>query len=346
MFSKVFKKSAPVKTVYLHIGTPKTGTTSIQNICHQNRKQLEQAGVTYIESGLEYTGHHILAASLFREFSKTNKHGRIEFTDEMKRKILSDVRKEISTCATNSVLISSEVFWKMPDFKKLRDAFEGFKVIIILYLRRQDKVLVSHYSEVVKEGSWKFPFKGYKGRFKDNYRYLGKLEKLESLFGLENLRVRVFEKERFINEDLWDDFIAQLDIDEEPCIENKDFAQSNQALPLHVVEFKRVMNSMGLSDKKNRELRELLQRLPRNEGDASVDLLLSQEDRKEFMAYYDEENRVIAEKYLKFTRGVPLFTQINRQEEKPYDSKAVTEQDIYRIAYHLINMMSANKSDG
>ena len=33
-----------MKTLYLHIGTPKTGTTSIQNFCMDNQKQLEEKG--------------------------------------------------------------------------------------------------------------------------------------------------------------------------------------------------------------------------------------------------------------------------------------------------------------
>lgn len=36
-----------MKTLYIHIGTPKTGTTSIQNFCGLNREKLKEQGVLY-----------------------------------------------------------------------------------------------------------------------------------------------------------------------------------------------------------------------------------------------------------------------------------------------------------
>lgn len=36
-----------MKTLYLHIGTPKTATTSIQSFCYQNREILEKQGFYY-----------------------------------------------------------------------------------------------------------------------------------------------------------------------------------------------------------------------------------------------------------------------------------------------------------
>ena len=36
-----------MKTLHVHIGTPKTGTTSIQNFCVDNEKLLEMQGYCY-----------------------------------------------------------------------------------------------------------------------------------------------------------------------------------------------------------------------------------------------------------------------------------------------------------
>lgn len=48
-----------MKTLHLHIGSYKTGTTSIQNIFHNNRDKLKKQGIIYPNSGGE-TGHHKL----------------------------------------------------------------------------------------------------------------------------------------------------------------------------------------------------------------------------------------------------------------------------------------------
>ena len=43
-----------MKTLYLHIGMPKTGTTSIQTFCELNRELLKEMGYWYPESIHKY----------------------------------------------------------------------------------------------------------------------------------------------------------------------------------------------------------------------------------------------------------------------------------------------------
>lgn len=43
-----------MKTLYLHIGIPKTGTTSIQHFCHENRDILSSNGYFYPDFPFEY----------------------------------------------------------------------------------------------------------------------------------------------------------------------------------------------------------------------------------------------------------------------------------------------------
>ena len=52
------------KTLYLHIGLPKTGTTSIQNYLFENREALMQRGVCYPKP-LASVGHHAEALLFF-----------------------------------------------------------------------------------------------------------------------------------------------------------------------------------------------------------------------------------------------------------------------------------------
>ena len=43
-------------TLYLHIGTPKTGTTALQNFLPANEEVLEQHGICYPDFGFRYAG--------------------------------------------------------------------------------------------------------------------------------------------------------------------------------------------------------------------------------------------------------------------------------------------------
>ncbi len=63
-------------TVYLHIGIPKTGTTSIQSFLFNNRDQLLEAGILYpltrrSEQCLTGAyGHHKLSDSIMRQINE------------------------------------------------------------------------------------------------------------------------------------------------------------------------------------------------------------------------------------------------------------------------------------
>ena len=65
-------------TLYLHIGTPKTGTTALQNFLPANEEVLEQHGICYPDFGFRYTGLGVhrnghIKMSLVTEFLKRKK---------------------------------------------------------------------------------------------------------------------------------------------------------------------------------------------------------------------------------------------------------------------------------
>ena len=56
-----------MKTLYLHIGTPKTGTTSLQHFCHDNQQKLAEKGYFYPEFDFEYANKGKYRNGLFLE---------------------------------------------------------------------------------------------------------------------------------------------------------------------------------------------------------------------------------------------------------------------------------------
>ncbi|EKO4740768.1 hypothetical protein P0K53_001681, partial [Campylobacter coli] len=65
-------------TAYVHIGTPKTGTTTIQKFLYLNREKLEIQNIIYANSIESYTRHNILVNFCF-EFRNNFNWEKIKF---------------------------------------------------------------------------------------------------------------------------------------------------------------------------------------------------------------------------------------------------------------------------
>ena len=61
------------KTLYIHIGTGKTGTTAIQSFFDLNKIGLMKQGFKYIDSGRVGINHHLLCRNCLRSEEKHEK---------------------------------------------------------------------------------------------------------------------------------------------------------------------------------------------------------------------------------------------------------------------------------
>ena len=136
-----------MKTLYIHIGTPKTGSTSLQTFFKINKKLLKQKGIYYPTEGSYYhddayhddASHQILAYKLNGDYSRRMQSHR-------------EIRQHINETECHNILLSAERFWYVSG-KKIRAIFDniplGYKIIV--YLRRQDNRLISVYNQRVKQ---------------------------------------------------------------------------------------------------------------------------------------------------------------------------------------------------
>lgn len=132
------------RTLYLHIGSHKTGTTSIQRYLHANQAQLAARGYGYpitddaINLGGITSGHSD-EGDLNANFGRMGKR-----RNAIAARLVDDPNP--------NVIGSSEGFSYLhhgPDIAKFRDLLvQHFSTIrIITYLRRQDQLAVSHHQE-------------------------------------------------------------------------------------------------------------------------------------------------------------------------------------------------------
>lgn len=191
-----------IKKIFLHIGSHKTGTSSIQRFLKVNRKELkENHSICYFDfksSPFKFHRKDDLNQFLWIELEQFNELKKIE---------------------EQSVIISNEDFsWinREESIQALSDKLYKYtnEVEIIIYLRRQDALAISHKQQGAKGGQAGIAYghepyalpsslSSYAKYYLDFY---SKIQKWAEVFGESNITIRIFEKGQLHNSDAVEDF--------------------------------------------------------------------------------------------------------------------------------------------
>jgi len=184
------------KSVILHIGQFKTGSSSIQKFLDNNCGLLNKCGVLYPKVLKVDKAHHLLAT----KFVDINKH-RVpsEFISSDSLELL---KNEINQSESNVVVISSEHFSNVVELEsliKLRQFFIEIgieNILIVCFFRRQDLWLESAFSQEYKIGTVDFNILSSLRPRVDILDYNLFLSPWESIFGIGNISVNILDKEK------------------------------------------------------------------------------------------------------------------------------------------------------
>ncbi len=206
----------------LHIGTEKTGSTSIQDFCFNNRQLLFQQDIIFSNSML-YPGennHSHLPYLGFGNERFDEYHVLHGLTDETKKgehknKIFLELEKEVKSNPKKTFLFSSEHLqsrlWEEKEVEALKKnlinvGFNDFK--IILYIRDQLSTAISLFSTGVKTGNV-IDNVPTPDDFLWNHicDHEGTINRWSSVFGDSSLLIRIFEKNEFVGNSLTIDFL-------------------------------------------------------------------------------------------------------------------------------------------
>ena len=305
------------KNIYIHIGTEKTGTKTIQKFCIQNHDFLLSNNIFYPnnidEPHVFKRTHWSLAACVAdnNEFVPENKR----FSPEV---AFGSLKKEIDKNPCDNILISAEPFStnvvNVNSIKTIKKCLKDYNVKIIIYLRRQDDYFISSVSTYVKGGRYikENDFGASKVLAQKNrYDYLHILERWSQVFGKENMIVKRFEKQSMKNENLMEDFFDIFGITD---FEFDKKYKRNTSLSLESLYF---MNSINkkyqLESKARNQLYIALEKLAPVH---SIKDLISPDKRIEILNYYRESNNKLAKEYFNdeqlFIENVDDSTQWSR----------------------------------
>jgi hypothetical protein len=327
--------------LYLHIGTEKTGTSSIQEFMRANRALLQTRGVVYPRSpgdinhiGLAALGQERDRGELWEKLGITSSAGRDKYRIQLANDLGTEFREKeydravMSNEHCSSRLLSAEEVLSLRDF--LSPLFSRIRIVV--YLRRQDDFMVSTYSTGIKSGRTT-PLRVPKpARIRARYDYWELLERWSGVFGRENMVCRKFEKQS-LTDDLFTDFLSAIGCD--ASAEWRYPGSVNGSLDARALEFLRLMNLHLPPDERPPRL------VPKLEALSDGPLIdLSSADRGELMKQLRDSNARVAEIYFGGRRtdsDDPLFAPRADKRERICNVKFRLE-DAVSMAARLLSM--------
>lgn len=345
-----------MKTLYLHIGSPKTGTSSIQAFCWKNQEAFKKKGYCFPDMPFRYKHKYHIRNGLFFTSKYFGEDGKRDIQVEQNNleegmRILEDTFLEY-----DNVILSDEGIWNGFFLRKgtrkkadiLLESAErcGYQIKVIVYLRGQADYLMSWYNQLIKHSvserlsrlSWEEYFENYKTYIALDY--LKYLRQLERCFGKENIIVRRFDRKFFVNGSLIEDFLDTVGLQkDEEFIDDEGVTKRNSGLSLNACAFKRIVNQIdGIEIDEKRKFEYLLLEAS-SDFKSSVDYsLMSEEEVTEFMEKFQKGNQKIAEEY--FGDGLPLFEEKKHNKVKwtPNNPEYMEEVVGYMCRLYLDNL--------
>jgi hypothetical protein len=275
--------SDALKTLVIHIGSHKTGTTTLQKWLFDNPNFLAEHGVSYVTAPHKRNMHTAVG---FVQAGKIVPQGWHVTRPNILVQQLIDAPEQ-------TVIASSENFSFFFEKRAVSGLHELVKnhfeqIQIVVYLRRQDSHAVSHYQEGAKpnrgaeEQLFGHSLSALPAANKNLDLYLDYERRIGSwldVFGPENVTVRIFEPAKLVGGDVVTDFLDAVGVQASnlPSVEKKNVSMGFSAVTVgHMMNARQLPNPL-----KHR----ILNQIPPEET-----MLPSMDEARAFYEKYRESN--------------------------------------------------------
>ena len=278
-----------IRTIYVHIGHHKTGSSSIQEALIKNSFLLRENNLYFFSK--KPNGD---MDSNTNEWVDQSWH--YENINQIRKP--EDLALQASKLPGNVVISAESFSWvdnisSLEVFKKnLYFYFDN--VIIIVYIRRQDKQIISHYQEETKGGIHQPPYNFYPSgnnsipqykKYFDKYlNYHYRLSKWGDVFGDKNIVIRIFEINELFKNDVVFDFFKILGI-----YENIVSSRINESWSFQQTKVGYLMSNINMN--------KYFKRIIHKNLDINSKLLPSSIEAKEFYSLYRKSNELLNNRF-------------------------------------------------
>jgi hypothetical protein len=222
------------KSIYIHVGPPKTGTSILQSWLSSHADELHEASNIYypihdIDENQVSSGHN----QLFLDKKVGKKSA---FCHQNFQKLLD--KFDLDTF--NILLLSSEYFfYQIPEFMKYAGKYD---IKFITYVRPEFEFIESVYNQSVKRNRQNMPMAM---RSKINNTYLDSLIEYILTYGKEYFLLRAYGAKSFFEKNIISDFLSVFNLER--------LIQANTIIPIinssysfDCLEFKRWTNNFSI----------------------------------------------------------------------------------------------------
>ena len=338
----------------VHIGTPKTGTTSLQAWLADNRDGLTATGVRYNATFGERHSQFPLVCRLMSEVEDwsylvmdmparvrraLDAVGEAEFRARTDARLDEEIAAHGDGC--HSFVASAEGLWNALRSEEARERLRTYlerrfeSVELVLYLRRQDEYLLSAYSQRHKAGLPR-SFERHVEMFRERgvLDYSARVGDLCGSFGRTNVQVRLLEAATAEGGTVQGDFVRVLGMDEPPFPVPEE--RLNRSWTMDLIAFaQRLFRQEPFASRDRFEtdwddVRRALDECPA----VGPEPQLSESDRLAILRPYEDGNRAVAEAFFPDRAG-----QLFRRPDGGGTSTVVDYdggESFDRVAAHVI----------
>ena len=193
--------------IYLHIGTPKTGTSAIQKFLLNNDKLLDEHGFVYPSHGLDPNGISSGNGAYLINLMKADR----------KEEAKKHLDKLLENSKGKTLILSSEDFYSYPEltYELMPDAK------IIVYIREQSDLIRADYNQSIKRHFQVHFFeRALNAAFSrnDGFFNFDLLKTWYALYGSHQIILHVYDIRNFNGGNIVYDFLNSLGINDENAI--------------------------------------------------------------------------------------------------------------------------------
>ena len=340
----------------VHIGTEKTGSTSLQRFLSLNRSSLLENGIAYTKTLGETVNNGIclLSYSTERRDNLTQKINVVSDTDfrqkqqKLKRRFKNEIAKIVRSGAVKKFIISSELIQSrlktQKDVERLRSLLVdelGFdKITVVVYLRDPALTAQSLFSTAMKVGhSWRKPPPPNDDYFGNICDHESTLKRFGAVFGEDSLVIRLFQRGNLRSDSIITDFFYVL---QEPIMPGYILPEnSNPSLSSTAVSLLREINA--ISPKISRSLDESQRShfISILENNSTSSYKMSQELKTEYDDYFAKSNEWVRKKY--FPQREQLFFRDSPNCENP---EQLFVSEIANVIVDIMDMNMLSRLEG
>lgn len=242
------------KTLFIHIGHYKTGTTALQGFLGQNRKFLERNKLNYAPTRIHLSKHSCFAFSLYRAVGvKSLMHGYNK--PDTPETVWAELFDHVRRCSQRQVIISSEELMRLGTYPRASALLKAIvatapdiDIRIIAYLRAPEEHVRSWYNQLVKMGIKVPDFNTALCSFIEpvHYDYAKALQPWIEIFGPEAVILRPYDATSRRDDSLYKDFLSIFGLDLPTRGIKLPQKDPNPRMDDRLVEMTRVMQNSGV----------------------------------------------------------------------------------------------------